>query len=76
MGWGVAVTDCTFLSTEEDKIICFEDCPFYKEEGDNCPFKNTTVIKKGEVKDYSFDYLYEEEIATLPFPEVYSKEYD
>lgn len=34
--------DCPFLSTYDNKIECFNDCPFYnyKENGGLCPFKN------------------------------------
>jgi len=72
------MVDCTFLSTEEEKIVCFEECPFYKNEEVEavCPFKNLLLLKKVSLKDYQFDYLYEEEEATLLFPKLYKEEYD
>ena len=72
------MADCTFLSTEEEKIVCFEECPFYKDEDIEvaCPFKNLLLLKKVMIKDYQFDYLYEEEAAVLMFPKQYKEEYD
>ena len=72
------MADCTFLSTEEEKIVCFEECPFFKNEDIEavCPFKNLLLLKKVSLKDYQFDYLYEEEEATLLFPRLYKEEYD
>lgn len=78
MGRGVKVADCTFLSTEDEKIVCFEECPFYKDEDIEllCPFKNLLLLKKVSIKDYQFDYLYEEEEAILSIPKLYKQEYD
>ena len=78
MGWGARMANCTFLSTEEEKIVCFEECPFYKDEDieTSCPFKNLLLLKKVSIKDYQFDYLYEEEEAVLLFPKLYKEEYD
>ena len=72
------MADCTFLSTEEEKIVCFETCPFYKDDDIevSCPFKNLLLFKKVSVKDYQFDYLYEEEEAILSFPKLYKEQYD
>ena len=77
MGWGVWMKDCLFLSTEEEKIACFEECPFLKDE-EACPFKNLLPIKNINIKDYQLGYLFEEEEeeTILPFPEVYKEEYD
>ena len=76
------MADCTFLSTEDEKIVCFRACPFYKdididiEIEASCPFKNPLPLNKVSVKDYQFDYLYEEEEAVLLFPRLYKEEYD
>jgi len=72
------MADCTFLSTDEEKIVCFEECPFYKDEDSevSCPFKNLLLLKKVTIKDYQFDYLYEEEAAVLTFPSEFKEEYD
>ncbi len=76
--WGVAMKNCTFLSTDEEKIECFEECPFYKleDEEESCPFKNPSLLKKPNIKDYQFDYLKEEEAEFSPFPKVYKEEFD
>lgn len=67
--------DCIFLSTDEEKITCFEECAFYKDE-EACPFKNLVLIKEINAKDYQFDYVLEEEESILTFPKVYKEEYD
>ena len=78
MGRGVEMADCTFLSTDEEKIACFEGCPFYKNEDIEslCPFKNLSLLKKVSLKEYQFDYLYEEEDNILLFPKLYKEQYD
>lgn len=34
--------DCPFLSTYDNRVECFSECPFnnWKENGGLCPFKN------------------------------------
>ena len=78
MGRGVKVADCTFLSTEEEKVVCFKECPFYKDDEieASCPFKSLSLLKKVSKKDYQLDYLYEDEQAILLFPKLYKEEYD
>ncbi|MFD3156388.1 hypothetical protein ACFIJ5_05935 [Haloimpatiens sp. FM7330] len=49
---------CPFLTTSDEKIECFEECPFYDEEknGDVCPFKSIGEKKKFKVF-YNENYM-------------------
>lgn len=75
--WGVTVSTCLFLSTEQETISCFEECPFYKyEEGDGgCPFKNSFVHKKSSTKGFPFEYFFEDEEDITFEPSLYKEQF-
>lgn len=54
---------CSFLSTYEQEVICFEECPFYcNEESDSiCPFKSVTG-KSGHNIKRLYKYYFPEEL--------------
>ena len=55
---GVTVAKCVFLSTYDEFVECFKECPLYNwEENDNkCPFKELKINKKVIKSSYDYDY--------------------
>lgn len=53
---------CSFLTTYDNKVNCFKDCPFYCDGGDNsdCPFKSATGKSKHNVKKL-YQYYFAED---------------
>lgn len=58
--------NCSFLSTEVDKVECFKECPFFpntREEG-KCPFsilekstRSSTYKKRAKSSNEDYEYL-------------------
>lgn len=70
---------CSFLSTAQNKIDCFNECAFYNwEENDGvCPFKNITGNRFNKVKDFfSYDLFGEDTVQVKEIDKYYiEKEY-
>jgi hypothetical protein len=67
---------CSFLSSGESKISCFNDCVFYNWEENTgvCPFKNVTGNRFSKVKDlFSYD-MFEEDTVSIKGIDQYYKE--
>lgn len=58
---------CSFLSTYEEEVSCFKECPFYcNEKGDStCPFKSVTGKSRHNVKPLYQYYLKEDNIPNF-----------
>lgn len=62
------MSKCPFLSTYENKVSCFTECPFYGclETSERCPFKS---VVKGKSIDtnifYEYDLIKSESISFL-----------
>lgn len=47
------MSQCTFLSTTENKEECFNECVFnHLEDNEGCPFKNITFSKNRKINEY------------------------
>lgn len=70
------LNQCPFLSTLEEKVQCFNECPFYEFEcnGEGCPFKKAKGNKAFSIKEIlSFDADDEiEEFDSEEFDSEYS----
>jgi len=46
--------ECTFLSTYENGVECYKECPLYncKENGGNCPFKTLSFYQANKYDDF------------------------
>ena len=47
------MNECPFLSTENNIVLCFEECAFYDsdEDSESCPFKNLDSIENYNLKE-------------------------
>lgn len=53
---------CSFLTTQDEKIYCFEQCAFYcdKEKEEKCPFESVTGKKLKNNTKKLYEYYLEE----------------
>lgn len=53
---------CPFLSTVNEKVNCYKECPLYTYElnDEGCPFKKAALSQKISIKDIDL-YGYEKE---------------
>ncbi|GLC32126.1 hypothetical protein [Clostridium omnivorum] len=55
---------CTFLSSNDNEVQCFEECVFFnwEENGGICPFKTLTGHRRAKTEEfYKYDDYEEEE---------------
>jgi hypothetical protein len=73
------MSQCSFLSTGDNKIDCFGECAFYnwEENSGGCPFKNLTGNRFSKVKDlFSYDLFGEDSVTVKGIEHYYiEKEY-
>jgi len=73
------MSQCSFLSTSENKIDCFGECAFYncEETSEGCPFKNLTGNRFSKVKNlFSYDLFEEDSVDVKGIDHYYlEKEY-
>ncbi len=64
---GVVMEKCSFLSTYEEEVSCFKECPFYcNEENDStCPFKSVTGKSRHNVRRLCQYYYSEDHILNF-----------
>ncbi|OPJ61167.1 hypothetical protein [Clostridium oryzae] len=72
------MSNCPFLSTEDEKINCFNECGFheYEKDGGCCPFrkaKNSKDINVKEIITFDLDYSREEDKKFIE--RIYVKNY-
>ena len=78
MHWSdIYMSNCPFLSTEDEKVSCFSECGFHEYEKDEgcCPFKkakNKTINIK-EIVTFDLDYDNEEDKEFIE--RIYVKNY-
>lgn len=47
------MSQCTFLSTFDKQVECFNDCAFNNQENEEeCPFKNISFNKNKKINEY------------------------
>lgn len=72
----VFMSQCPFLSTMEEKVICYKECALYEYEGsgDGCPFKRLKSRKVINIKDIiTIDYTYDGDEDKTLIERIYSK---
>jgi hypothetical protein len=70
------MSQCSFLSTSENKIDCFGECAFYscEEISEGCPFKNLTGNRFSKVKSlFSYDLFEEDSVDVKGIDHYYIK---
>lgn len=55
--------ECPFLTTGDEKVECFKECIFFKENSKQslCPFKRIELRKKGVSGIYAYNLLKDDE---------------
>jgi hypothetical protein len=74
MGENWLMTSCSFLSSTENKVECFNDCVFYnwEENGGVCPFRNLTGNKYKKLKGvFPYDMFGEDNIGVKEIEQYY-----
>jgi hypothetical protein len=73
------MSSCSFLSTADSKIECFNDCAFYnwEENGGVCPFKSITGSRYKKMKGlFPYDMFADDSIEVKGIDQYYlEKEY-
>ncbi len=72
---GVTVSKCVFLSTYEEYVECFKDCPLYnwEENGNKCPFAE--LKGRGKKVRNLYDYDFYKEDKDLNIVNLYKDNY-
>ena len=68
------MSQCSFLSTAENKIDCFCECAFsnWEENSEGCPFKNLTGNRFSKVKNlFSYDLFGESSVTVKGIDHYY-----
>ncbi|MDT8715206.1 hypothetical protein IAI10_00730 [Clostridium sp. 19966] len=69
---------CPFLSTSDEKINCYKECPFYhyEEDSEGCPFRKSKAKSTINMKEIAgFDLTYDNEEDKQFIERIYVKNY-